>query len=154
MVSEAHLTIGCDAARSQAIKSLNEGGIPIGASLVIDGVVASLGHNRRVQLKSNILHGETDCIERAGHHADFPNSILFSTLSPCLMCSGAVQLFRIPTVVVMDDDNTDDFVSGIDQMRAAGVDVIIRPDPTMIEIMHKFQTDAETRPIWLGDVGI
>lgn len=84
--------IGTEAAWEQARKSLSEGGIPIGAALMIGNAVISVGHNRRVQNRSNILHGETDCIERAGHGFDLSQATLFTTLSPCRMCSGAILL--------------------------------------------------------------
>ena len=147
------LEIGTEAAYQQARKSLSEGGIPIGAALMIGNSVISVGHNRRVQNRSNILHGETDCIERAGHYFDLSKSTLFTTLSPCRMCSGAILLYRIPRVVVLDSENVADFVSGADDLVAAGVEVIQRPDPRLIELNHNFQTDPETRKIWLGDIG-
>lgn len=153
MTDEA-LKIGIDAAHMQAVKSLKEGGIPIGASMMIDGAIVSLGHNRRVQMGSNILHAETDCIERAGHAFDFTRATLFSTLSPCLMCTGAVILFRIPHVVILDDENTGDFEPGNARLVEAGVKVDIIPHPEMIEIMRTYITEPDTRAIWMGDVGL
>lgn len=147
------LEIGTEAAYEQARKSLSEGGIPIGAALMIGDAVISVGHNRRVQNRSNILHGETDCIERAGHAFDLSQSTLFTTLSPCRMCSGAILLYRIPRVVVLDPENVSDFDPGADDLAKAGVEVIMRPDPRIIAMNHKFQTDPETRKIWLGDIG-
>lgn len=147
------LEIGTNAAYEQARKSLSEGGIPIGASLMIGNAVISVGHNRRVQNRSNILHGETDCIERAGHAFDLTRATLFTTLSPCQMCSGAILLYRIPRVVVLDNENVTDFVPGADDLTRAGVEVIMRPDPRLIELNRKFQTEPETRRIWLGDIG-
>lgn len=154
MVSEAHLKIGVEAAHAQALKGLREGGVPIGAALMVDGVIVALGHNRRVQKGSNVLHGETDCLENAGHRDDFDRSVMFTTLAPCLMCTGAVQLFKVPTLVVMDNENTGDYTPGNAQLRAAGVEVIDRPHAPTIEMMRKFQTEDATRRIWLGDVGI
>lgn len=147
------LEIGTEAALAQARKSLSEGGIPIGAALMIGDAVISVGHNRRVQNRSNILHGETDCIERAGHAFDLSQATLFTTLSPCPMCSGAIRLYRIPRVVVLDTENVADFDPGAEDLVKAGVEVILRPDPRVIELNRRFQTDPETRRIWLGDIG-
>lgn len=154
MVSARDLEIGSEAAYAQAVKSRDEGGVPVGAALMRDGVVVSLGHNRRHQSRSNILHAETDCIERAGHTMDFAQTVMFTSLAPCLMCTGAVALFRIPTLVVLDTENTGDFTHGIPQLEAAGVEVIIHPHAKMIALMKAFQTDSQTRKLWLGDVGI
>lgn len=147
------LEIGTEAAFAQAKKSLAEGGVPIGSALMIDDAVISVGHNRRVQKASNILHGETDCIERAGHAFDLSQATLFSTLSPCRMCSGAALLFEIPRVVILDNENVADFATGVDDLQRAGIEVIFRPDPRIIEMNRQFQTDPQTRAIWLGDVG-
>jgi cytosine deaminase len=147
------IEIGTEAALAQARKSLAEGGIPIGSCLMIGDTVIAVGHNRRIQRDSNILHGETDCIERAGHSFDLTRATIFSTLSPCTMCAGAIILFGIPRAVILDAENTGDFVTGEDHLRQAGVDVVIRPDPRVVEMNLRFQTDPETRPRWLGDVG-
>ncbi len=145
--------IGVEAALAQARKSLAEGGIPIGSSLMIGNAVIAVGHNRRIQRGSNILHGETDCIESAGHHFDLTQSTIFSTLSPCTMCAGAIILYGIPRAVILDNENVDDFVTGEEHLRQAGVEVLIRPNPRIVEMNRRFQTDPETRPRWLGDVG-
>src|ERR671916_764926 len=91
-----------DAAIDEARKGLAEGGIPIGSVLVIDGRVVGRGHNRRVQRGSAVLHAEMDCLEEAGRlrAADYRRATLYSTLSPCDMCSGATLLYRIPRVVI------------------------------------------------------
>lgn len=145
--------IGVEAAFAQARKSLAEGGIPIGSCLMIGRSVISVGHNQRIQRQSNILHGETDCIERAGHHFDLTEATIYSTLSPCTMCAGAIILFGIPRTVILDNENVADFVTGEDHLRQAGVEVIVRPDPRIVAMNRAFQTDPETRPRWLGDVG-
>jgi creatinine deaminase len=147
------LEIGTEAAFEQARKSLSEGGIPIGAALMIGNAVISVGHNRRVQNRSNILHGETDCIERAGHAFDLSKATLFTTLSPCRMCSGAIRLYKIPRVVILDNESVADFDPGDDDLVKAGVEVIMRPDRRIIDLNRNFQTDPETRKIWLGDIG-
>ena len=91
-----------DAAIDEARKGLDAGGIPIGAVLVIDGKIVGRGHNQRVQNDSAVLHAEIDCLENAGRlsAADYERSVLYSTLSPCDMCSGAVLLYKIPKVVI------------------------------------------------------
>ncbi|MDJ0994803.1 MAG: nucleoside deaminase [Dinoroseobacter sp.] len=152
-MDDTTLRIGTKAAHAQAEKSLREGGIPVGAALMIDGVVVALGHNRRVQMGSNIRHGETDCIENAGHAFDLRQAVLFTTLSPCQMCTGAILLYQIPTVVILDDENTADFTSGIALLRSEGVDVRIAPHTPTVEMMRTFQTEPETRAIWMGDIG-
>ncbi|OGS12331.1 MAG: tRNA-specific adenosine deaminase [Elusimicrobia bacterium RIFOXYA2_FULL_58_8] len=101
MKNEVHTAFMKEALR-EARKGLREGGIPIGAVLVKDGKVIGRGHNRRVQKKSAILHAEMDCLENAGRlkAADYRNCVIYSTLSPCSMCTGAILLYRIPTVVI------------------------------------------------------
>lgn len=153
VMEEDEIRIGSSAALMQAMKSLKEGGIPIGSAMTIDGAVVSVGHNRRVQDRSNIVHGEMDCIERAGHTMDFSRATLFTTLSPCQMCTGAVLLFRIPRLVILDNENIDDFSPGTDLLRASGVEVFVRPHTEMIRVMRAFQKNDNTRPVWLGDVG-
>jgi len=93
------------AAIDEATAGLSEGGIPIGSVLVIDGEIKGRGHNRRVQRGSAILHAEMDCLENAGRlgAADYRRAVLYSTLSPCDMCSGAILLYRIPRVVVAEN---------------------------------------------------
>lgn len=145
--------IGMAAAYEQAMKSLKEGGIPIGSALLIKNAVVALGHNRRRQKCSNILHGETDCIENAGHHVDFTETVLFSTLYPCAGCAGYAALFKIPTIVVLDDVNTGDYLLGTATLHAAGTEVIVNRNAKLIKMMASFQSNPETRPLWLGDVG-
>ena len=147
------LQLGTEAAHGQARKSFDEGGVPVGAALVLDGKVIATGHNRRIQQGSSILHGETDCIERAGHAHDLSRATLFTTLSPCAMCAGAIRLFRIPEVVILDAVNTDDFETNEDELRAHGVRVTVVAHAPSIELNRRFQTEAATRGIWLGDVG-
>jgi creatinine deaminase len=153
-MNEAEMRVGIQSAYMQALKSFREGGIPVGSALVLEGGIASLGHNRRVQKGSNILHGEMDCIENAGHHADFTKSVLFTTLSPCLMCSRAILLFRIPQLVILDNVNTRDFVTGLDGLQDGGVQVtVVEHEPSM-DLNFRFQTDPATRRAWMGDVGL
>ncbi|MEO0510888.1 MAG: nucleoside deaminase [Verrucomicrobiota bacterium] len=153
-MSSSEIKVGIEAAYAQALKSFSEGGVPVGASLLIDGEVVSVGHNQRHQKKSNILHGEMDCIENAGHDVDFTRATIFSSLSPCIMCSNAILLFRIPRLVILDDTNTGDFETNVDFLRGKGVEVIIKEHGPSMELNRRFQTEPETRPLWMADVGI
>lgn len=145
--------LGTQAAYDAAKKSFDEGGVPVGASLVIDGAVVAVGHNQRIQRGSSVLHGETDCIERAGHEHDLSRATLYTTLSPCSMCAGAIRLFRIPRVVILDAENVADFDTNEALLRDWGVRVTILPHAPSIELNRRFQQDPATRPKWLGDVG-
>jgi cytosine deaminase len=153
-MTDIEMRIGMQSAYLQALKSFREGGVPVGSALFVDGAIASLGHNRRVQRGSNILHGEMDCIENAGHHVDFSKSVLFTTLSPCLMCAHSIVLFRIPQLVVLDDVNTKDFVTSLEELRSKGVQVTVVEHEQSIGLNSRFQTDPATRKIWMGDVGV
>ena len=153
-MNDLEMRIGIQSAYMQALKSFREGGIPVGAALLLEGAIVSLGHNRRVQRGSNILHGEMDCIENAGHGPDFTKSVMFTTLSPCLMCSHSIMLFRIPRLVVLDNTNTNDFVTNLERLKDGGVQVtVIEHEPSM-ELNRRFQTDPATRKVWMGDVGV
>ncbi len=138
------------AAIDEAKKGLSEGGIPIGSVLVIDGEIVGRGHNRRMQKGSAILHAEMDCLENAGRLTakDYRRSVLFSTLSPCDMCSGAVLLYGIPKVIV--GENTT-FQGPEEYLRQRGVDVTILNDAECIEIMEKFIEENPT--LWNEDIG-
>ena len=140
-----------EAAYRAALESFNEGGVPVGSVLVIDDEIVAVGHNQRFQQTSNILHGEMDCIEKAGHDANFSQATLYTTLSPCTMCSGAVLLFKIPRLVILDDENVGDFETSERRLREKGVDVIIEPHGPSIELNRRFQTEHRSK--WLGDVG-
>ena len=129
---------------------LEEGGIPIGSVLVIDGKIVGRGHNRRVQKGSAILHAEMDCLENAGRLSakEYQKSVLYSTLSPCDMCSGAVLLYGIPRVVVGENKN---FKGPEEYVRSRGVEVIILNDAECINIMADF---ISSRPeLWNEDIG-
>lgn len=153
-MTDAEMRMGTQSAYLQALKSLREGGVPVGSALLLAGGIASLGHNRRVQRGSNILHGEMDCLENAGHHVDFTQSVLFTTLSPCLMCAHSILLFRIPRLVILDNVNTSDFVTSVEELKHKGVQVtVVEHEPSM-ELNRRFQTDPSTRKVWLGDVGV
>lgn len=152
MITPAQLKVGTEAAYAQALKSFEEGGVPVGSALLAGEAVLAVGHNQRFQRGSNILHGEMDCIENAGHRVDFSKTILFTTLSPCIMCTHTVLLFRIPTLVILDDVNTQDFETSVDKLEAGGVEVVIARHAPSIELNRRFQT--EFRDKWLGDVGL
>lgn len=153
-MTDVEMRIGIQSAYMQALKSFREGGVPVGSALLLEGGIASLGHNRRVQKGSNILHGEMDCIENAGQRVDFTKSVLFTTLSPCLMCSHLILLFRIAQVVVLDNVNTKDFVTDLQELKSKGVQItVIEHEPSM-DLNSRFQNDPSTRRIWMGDVGI
>jgi cytosine deaminase len=138
------------AALDEAKRGLAEGGIPIGAVLVVDGTVVGRGHNRRVQNGSAILHAEMDCIERAGRlrASDYRRAVLYSTLSPCDMCSGAALLYGIPIIVVGENQT---FRGPEDYVRSRGVAVRIVNDPECIELMEDFI--AAKPELWNEDIG-
>jgi len=154
MTTDPYFLVGCETAYMQALKSFNEGGVPVGSALMMGSAVIAVGHNQRFQKGSNILHGEMDCIENAGHFFDLSKATLFTTLSPCLMCSNTILLFRIPRLVILDSENTQDFTISEERLSAEGVEVIIHRHAPSIELNRKFQTDPQTRGKWIGDVGL
>jgi cytosine/creatinine deaminase len=138
------------AAVEEARQGLAEGGIPIGSVLVIDGRIVGRGHNRRVQKGSAVLHAEMDCIENAGRlrAADYRRATLYSTLSPCDMCSGAALLYGIPHIVVGENRT---FQGPEAYVRSRGVDLVIVDDPECVRLMREF---IATRPeLWNEDIG-
>lgn len=138
------------AALEEAREGLAEGGIPIGSVLVIDGRIVGRGHNRRVQQGSAIRHAEMDCLENAGRLSarDYRRSVLYSTLSPCDMCSGAVLLYRIPKVFIGENQT---FQGPEDYVRGRGVELKILNDTECIRLMRDF---IAARPeLWNEDIG-
>ncbi len=132
----------------QAKKSLNEGGIPIGAVLVKSGKVVSKGHNKRVQEDNPILHGEMDCLNNAGRIGSFKNTVIYSTLMPCYMCAGTIVQFKIPKVIVGESRN---FEGAKEFMQEHGVEVIDLDLPECIDMMKYF---IDKNPnIWNEDIG-
>lgn len=131
----------------QALKSYREGGLPIGAVLVKNGQLVAQGHNRRVQEGDPIAHGEMDCLRRAGRQPSYSNMTLYTTLSPCMMCSGTVVQFGIPRVVVGEDLN---FPGNLDFLRSHGVEVLLVEDPQCIELMRRFI--SERPDLWDEDI--
>jgi creatinine deaminase len=139
-----------EAAIEEAKKGLAEGGIPIGSVLVIDGQIVGRGHNRRVQNGSAVLHAEIDCLENAGRltAADYRRATLYSTLSPCDMCSGAVLLYGIPRVVVGENRT---FRGPEDYVTSRGVDVVVVDEPECRQLMETF---IKNNPdLWNEDIG-
>jgi creatinine deaminase len=138
------------AAIDEARKGLAEGGIPIGSVLVIDGQIVGRGHNRRVQRGSAILHAEMDCLENAGRlkASEYRRSVLYSTLSPCDMCSGTALLYDIPRVVVGENRT---FQGPEDYVRSRGVLIEIVDDQQCIQLMQQFI--AANPALWNEDIG-
>ena len=132
----------------QAKKSAGEGGIPVGACLVHDGAIVAEGHNRRQQERTIILHGETDCLRRAGLFGLWSQCTLYTTLSPCMMCSGTIVQFRIPRIVIGDATN---FGGNESFLRQRGVEVVIDEDPDMVQFFADWK--AQNEEIWNGDIG-
>ncbi|HYR83302.1 MAG TPA: nucleoside deaminase [Terriglobia bacterium] len=138
------------AAIEEAKKGLAEGGIPIGSVLVIDGRIAGRGHNQRVQKGSAVLHAEMDCLENAGRlkAVDYRRATLYSTLSPCDMCSGTVLLYGIPRVVVGENRT---FCGPEDYVRSRGVDIVVVDSRECRDLMERF---IRERPeLWNEDIG-
>ena len=138
------------AAIDEAKQGLAEGGIPIGSVLVIDGNIVARGHNKRVQQGSAVLHAEMDCLENAGRlsAADYQKATLYSTLSPCDMCSGAILLYGIPKVVVGENIT---FQGPEAYVQSRGVDVTVVDNPECKQLMQDFI--ANNPRLWNEDIG-
>ena len=139
------------AAIEEARKGLAEGGIPIGSVLVHNGKIIGRGHNRRVQKGSAILHGEMDALENAGRlpASVYKESVLYTTLSPCPMCTGAILLYGIPRVVVGENQT---FMGEEELLRSRGVIVEVIQEPTCIALMKDFI--AAKPELWNEDIGV
>jgi cytosine deaminase len=140
-----------DAAIEEARAGLAEGGIPIGSVLVHRGQIVGRGHNRRVQRGSAILHGEMDALENAGRlpASVYGDSVLYTTLSPCAMCSGAILLYGIPHIIVGENRT---FMGEEELLRSRGVVVDVLQDEQCIEMMRAFI--AERPELWNEDIGV
>jgi len=138
------------AAIAEAEAGAREGGIPIGSVLVHDGRIIGRGHNRRVQRGSAVLHGEMDALENAGRQppAVYRRSVLYTTLSPCAMCSGAVLLYGIPKVIAGENEA---FVGEEDLLRSRGIVLEVLQDPTCIDLLRRFIRDHAG--LWSEDIG-
>lgn len=138
------------AAGEEALKGLDEGGIPIGSVIVRNGEIIGRGHNKRIQQGSAVLHGEIDALENAGRLSPsiYRECTLYTTLSPCPMCSGAILLYKIPRVVIGENKT---FLGAEDHLRANGVDLEVVNDPSCISMMENF---INARPeLWNEDIG-
>ena len=139
-----------DAAREQAEKSWNEGGIPIGSVLVHNGQIIGRGHNRRVQQGSAIRHGEMDALENAGRQSaqTYRESVLYTTLSPCAMCSGAILLYGIPKVIIGENQT---FLGEEALLRERGVQLDVLHNNECLHLMQAFIAAQPT--LWNEDIG-
>jgi cytosine deaminase len=139
------------AAIDEARIGLSEGGIPIGSVLVIDDAIVARGHNQRVQQVSAILHAEMACLENAGRlkPRDYRRATLYSTLSPCDMCSGTALLYKIPKIVIGENKT---FQGPEDYVRSRGVELLILQDQACIDLMEAFI--AERPELWNEDIGV
>ncbi len=145
------MDIYLQAAIDEAQQGLAEGGIPIGSVLVHHGKIIGRGHNRRVQQGSAILHGEMDALEKAGRlpASVYKESVLYTTLSPCPMCTGAILLYGIPKVVAGENQT---FMGDEELLRSRGVTVEVIQDPTCIAMMQDFI--AAKPELWNEDIGV
>jgi len=135
---------------AEARRGRKEGGIPIGSVLVHRGAIIGRGHNQRVQKGSVVLHGEMDALENAGRQpaAVYRECTIYTTLSPCPMCTGAILLYGIPRVVIGENVT---FMGAEDTLRAAGIEVVVLGDPACIGMMREFIHDQPT--LWNEDIG-
>jgi creatinine deaminase len=138
------------AAIEEAEKGLKEGGIPIGSVIVHRGTVIGRGHNRRIQQNSTVLHGEMDALENAGRQpaSVYKECVIYTTLSPCSMCSGAILLYGIPKVIVGENRT---FMGEEELLRSRGVSVEVLQDPKCIRMMTEFI--RKNPKLWHEDIG-
>lgn len=137
------------AAIDEARKGAASGGIPIGSVLVRDGQIVARGHNQRVQLGNPILHAEIDCLQNGGRLGSYKDTVLYSTLMPCFLCSGAAVQFEIPKVVVGESTTFPE--NGRALMESHGIEVVCYEDPECIAMMRTFI--AENPTLWAEDIG-
>lgn len=139
------------AAIAEAEAGLSEGGIPIGSVLVHQNKIIGRGHNRRVQKGSAVLHGEMDALENTGRlpASIYSQCIIYTTLSPCAMCSGAILLYKIPRVIIGENLT---FMGEEELLRSRGVIVEVLQDPRCIELMREFIRKNPT--LWNEDIGV
>jgi cytosine/creatinine deaminase len=135
-------------ARAEAEAGYKQGGIPIGSVLVRDGKLLGAGRNQRVQQGNAILHGEMDCLVHAGRQRSYKDTVLYTTLSPCMMCSGTIVQFNIPRVVIGENEN----FGGNEQFLVdRGVEVVVLGDVECVNLMRRFI--CEHPQIWSEDIG-
>jgi creatinine deaminase len=136
-------------ALEQARTSLSAGGVPVGAVLATaSGQILAKGHNERVQGGDPVAHGEIACIRNAGRRASYADTVLYTTLSPCQMCSGAILLFRIPRVVVGEAET---YQGDLDFLTDRGVEVVLLNHPGCVAVMREFQ--RRYPEVWSEDIG-
>ncbi|MGB7858993.1 MAG: nucleoside deaminase [Acidimicrobiia bacterium] len=142
--------VGLEAAIAEAIRGKTAGGIPIGSALVVEGEIVGRGHNQRVQKGSTVLHGEMDALENGGRlpGAAYRRATIYTTLSPCDMCSGAILLYGIPRVVIGENLS---FMGAEKHLRSRGVEVLVVNDRRCIDLMQAFIT--EHPDLWNEDIG-
>ena len=135
-------------ALGQARVSLEAGGVPVGAVLAAGDQVIAAGHNERVQRGDPVAHGEIACLRNAGRRAGYAGTTLYTTLSPCQMCSGAILLFQIPRVVVGEAET---FEGDLGFLADRGVEIVLLDDPDCIAVMREFQ--RRYPEVWSEDIG-
>jgi len=134
-------------AYEEAMRSYEEGGVPVGAIMVENGRIIGRGYNRRVQDDNPVSHGETDCMKNAGRRPDYSSVTMYTTLSPCMMCAGTIVQFGVGRVVVGEDEN---FAGNIDFLKSRGVNVKLLDDPGCKALMSRF---IKERPeLWYEDI--
>ncbi|MCB9849010.1 MAG: nucleoside deaminase [Phycisphaeraceae bacterium] len=139
-----------DAAYEQAVKSYDEGGIPIGAAIAdASGAIIAAGHNQREQSGDTTAHGEISAMRNAGRRRDWHECTMATTLSPCVMCTGALLLHRIPRVIIGESET---FLGAEDRLIESGVELVRANDPRCVELMRRFI--AERPEVWDEDIGI
>jgi creatinine deaminase len=136
-----------EAAFQAARKSLSEGGIPIGAALARGGEIVATGHNERVQRGDPIAHGEMSALRVAGRQRSYRDTVLYTTLAPCAMCTGTIIQFKIPKVVVGEAET---FPGEFDLLRSRGVEVVVLNDERCVDMMRNFQRDHAE--LWAEDI--
>jgi len=135
-------------ALGQARVSLASGGVPVGAVLAAGGEVIAAGHNERVQRGDPVAHGEIACLRNAGRRPSYQDTTLYTTLSPCQMCTGAILLFQIPRVVVGEAQT---FAGDLDFLAGRGVEIVLLEDPDCVAVMAEFQ--RRYPEVWSEDIG-
>jgi creatinine deaminase len=135
-------------ALAQARESLEVGGVPVGAVLAAGGQLIAAGHNERVQHGDPVAHGEIAALRNAGRRPHYAGTTLYTTLSPCQMCTGAILLFQIPRVVVGEART---FLGDLDFLRDRGVEVVLLDDPACVAVMEEFQVRFPA--VWSEDIG-
>jgi len=132
----------------QARISLDAGGVPVGAVLAADGQVVAAGHNERVQRGDPVAHGEIACLRNAGRRPAYGDTTLYTTLSPCQLCTGAILLFQIPRVVVGEAHT---FAGDLGFLVSRGVEIVLLEDPACVAVMEEFQ--QRYPQVWSEDIG-